>query len=86
MEKLILDIILKVRSMYRYDMDYNAILSKNPSLDVYLEDNQVLLRSVRFGNYDEICVYKDKIKFISADGKTERVLCEYENFEELITM
>lgn len=86
MEKLILDVIAKVRGMYKYDIEYNRILHSNPRIDVYLEDDRLLLRSLRFGTYDEICVYSDKIKYVSDDGKTERVLCEYDSFEGLLNI
>lgn len=86
MEKLILDVIAKVRGMYKYDIEYNRILHSNPRIDIYLEDDRLLLRSLRFGTYDEICVYSDKIKYVSDDGKTERILCEYDSFEGLLNI
>ena len=84
MEKLILDVIAKVRGMYKYDIEYNRILHSNPRIDIYLEEDRLLLRSLRFGTYDEICVYFDKIKYVSDDGRTERTLCEYNNFFDLL--
>lgn len=86
MEKLILDVIAKVRGMYKYDIEYNRILHSNPRIDIYLEDDRLLLRSLRFGTYDEINVYSDKIKYVSDDGKTERILCEYDSFEGLLNI
>ena len=86
MEKLILDVIATVRGMYKYDIEYNRILHSNPRIDIYLEDDRLLLRSLRFGTYDEICVYSDKIKYVSDDGKTERILCEYDSFEGLLNI
>ena len=86
MEKLILDVIAKVRGMYKYDIEYNRILHSNPRIDIYLEDDRLLLRSLRFGTYDEIYVYSDKIKYVSDDGKAERVLCEYDSFEGLLNI
>ena len=86
MEKLILDVIAKVRGMYKYDIEYNRILHSNPRIDIYLEDDRLLLRSLRFGTYDEINVYSDKIKYVSDDGKIERILCEYDSFEELLNI
>lgn len=86
MEKLILDVIAKVRGMYKYDIEYNRILHSNPRIDIYLEEDRLLLRSLRFGTYDEICVYSDKIKYVSDDGKTERILCEYDSFEGLLNI
>lgn len=86
MEKLILDVIAKVRGIYKYDIEYNRILHSNPRIDIYLEEDRLLLRSLRFGTYDEICVYSDKIKYVSDDGKTERILCEYDSFEGLLNI
>ena len=86
MEKLIRDVISKVRGMYKYDMEYNKLLQSNPRIDIYLDEKEdtFVLRSLRFGTYDEICVYSDKIKYVSDDSRTERVLCEYESFEDLL--
>ena len=86
MEKLIRDVIAKVRGMYKYDMDYNKILQTTPRIDIYLDEKEdtFVLRSLRFGTYDEICVYFDKIKYVSDDGRTERTLCEYNNFFDLL--
>lgn len=84
MEKLIFNIISKVRGMYKYDMLYNRILQSNPRIDVYLENDELLLRSLRFGTYDEVCVYSNSIKYVSEDGKVERTLCEYNGFVDLL--
>lgn len=84
MEKLIFNIISKVRGMYKYDMLYNRILQSNPRIDVYLENDELLLRSLRFGTYDEVCVYSNAIKYVSEDGKVERTLCEYNGFVDLL--
>ena len=86
MEKLIRDIIAKVRGMYKYDMDYNKILQTTPRIDIYFyeKEDTFVLRSLRFGTYDEICVYSDKIKYVSDDSRIERTLCEYNNFVDLL--
>lgn len=86
MEKLIFDVIAKVRGMYKYDMEYNRLLQSTPRIDIYLDEkeNTLVLRSLRFGTYDEICVYFDKIKYVSDDGRIERTLCEYNNFFDLL--
>lgn len=88
MEKLIFDVIAKVREMYKYDTEYKKILSSNPRIDVYIDEkeNTLVLRSLRFGTYDEVCVYQDKIKYVSDDGRTERTLCEYNNFIDLLNL
>ena len=88
MEKLIFDVIAKVRDMYKYDTEYKRLLSSNPRIDIYIDEkeNTLVLRSLRFGTYDEICVYSDKIKYVSDDGRTERTLCEYNNFMALLSL
>ena len=86
MEKLIRDVIAKVRGMYKYDMDYNKILLETPKINIYLDEpeEKFVLRSLEFGTYDRIFVYSDSIKFISEDGCVKRTLCKYGNFEELL--
>ena len=40
MEKLIFDVIAKVREMYKYDTEYKKILSSNPRIDVYIDEKE----------------------------------------------
>ena len=70
-----------------YTIDVYRELDENvDDEDIYLDEKEdtFVLRSLRFGTYDEICVYSDKIKYVSDDGRTERTLCEYNNFVDLL--
>ena len=85
MEEKILKIISKVRSMYRYDQKYSEIVKYNPSINVCLEGEKLVLKGITFDFYDRISVYNDGIFFKPEHGQSQ-VLFRHKDFDSLLEL
>lgn len=85
MEEKILKIIKKVRSMYKHDRRYSAILKNDPSVDIKVKNGKIILNDITFNDYDCIFVDEDMILFKSYYGERE-TLITYKGFDELLKL
>ena len=83
LETKIVQIIKKVRTMYKYYKKYNEILQTNPSISITEKDGKLFLNSIIFDNYDQIIISKNHIVFSDYYGHKEELIT-YNGFDELL--
>lgn len=85
MEEKILKIIKKVRSMYKYNKKYDVLLGKDPSVDISIKNEEIILEDITFQDYDCIIVDDKMILFKPYYGEKE-TLITYNGFDELLKL
>ena len=86
MEEKILDIIKKIREMYRFDKRYKNILIANPHIALKLNTKgNVVLDYISWNNYDSICATEKHITFHGEHGAKD-TLIEYNGWDALLKL
>lgn len=85
MEKYVLRIIEKVRSMYKYDTLLKDIVKQDAIIEFEEYRGKLNLVSISFNYYDRLYVCSSGIIFYPEIG-TKRQILEYDGFSKLLEM
>ena len=84
MEDLILQVITKVREMYKFDNRLKEIIKQNANVELRERDGKLELSSISFNWYDSLVICNGKIVYKPEYGNNE-VLYTYNKLEDLLS-
>lgn len=85
MEKLVNNIIEKVRFIFCYDKKFISLLNKDAEVKLKENEGELILVNISFISYDELIIYLKQIIYFPEIGNKD-VLLEYEDWKQLLEM
>ena len=82
----IMEIIDKVRELFKYQPDYRNIINQKASIILGETSGGLIIRSITFDYYERIFVTSSSITLDDEHGTTRKVLYEYNGFDELLRL
>ena len=85
MEQLIVDIITKVRRMYKYDSNIKDIVAQTAKATLVERNGKLVLAHIDFNYYDKVCVSSNSITYHPEHGYPQKLIT-YRDFYHLLEL